>query len=136
LFSTVSDNYTFNHDEVRIPYLSLERLKYPQGILKNGNRWIPNPSGRLCTDVWEISSDRHQTKVEGKIQKSIHPSPKPEDMIEKMIKASSKEGEVVLDLFSGTGTTSVVAKRLKRNFIGCEVNDLYYEHAVARIFKE
>jgi len=74
--------------------------------------------------------------VKGKIQKNIHPSPKPEEMIARMIKASSKEGEVVLDLFSGTGTTSAVAKRLKRNFIGCEVNDLYYERAVTRIFKE
>lgn len=136
LFFTASDDYTFNQDEVRLPYLSFDRLKYPQGILKNGNRWIPNPSGRLCTDVWEISSDRHQTKLEGKIQKSIHPSPKPENMIERMIKASSDKGDLVLDLFSGTGTTSVIAKRFGRNFIGCEVNKSYYEYAVARILKE
>ena len=57
-------------------------------------------------------------------------------MIERMIKASSKEGDLVLDLFSGTGTTSVVAKRLKRSFIGCELNGTYYEHAVARVLKE
>lgn len=91
--------------------------------------------GKLCTDVWEISSDRHQNKVEGRIKKNIHPSPKPEDMIERMIRASSKEGDLVLDLFSGTGTTSTVAKRLKRDFIGCELNELYYKNAVLRINK-
>ncbi|CAI2173566.1 11128_t:CDS:2 [Funneliformis geosporum] len=136
LIHRISEDYTFNHEEIRIPYAAPERVNSPKGILKNGQRWFPNPNGKLCSDVWEISSDRHQTKIEGKIQKNIHPSPKPENMIERIIKASSNEGDLVLDLFSGTGTTSVVAKRLKRNFIGCEVNESYYEHAVARIFKE
>ena len=46
-------------------------------------------------------------------------------MIERMIKASSNENDVVLDLFSGTGTTSFVAQRLNRKYIGCD-NDPKY----------
>ena len=135
LFFTKSKEYSFNFDEVRIPYTSPERVNSPKGILKNGKRWFPHPSGKLCPDVWEISSDRHVNKVNGKIIKNIHPSPKPEAMIERMIKASSNEGDLILDLFSGTGTTSVVAKRLKRNFIGCEINQEYFNYAINRLNK-
>lgn len=135
LFFTVSDNYTFNYDEIRVPYTAPERVNSPKGILKNGKRWFPNPNGKLCPDVWEISSNRHQTKIRGKIKKNIHPSPKPEEMIERMIKASSNKGDLVLDLFSGTGTTSAVAKKLKRVFVGCELNELYYKNATSRIDK-
>ena len=46
-------------------------------------------------------------------------------MIERMIKASSNIGDVVMDLFSGTGTTSVISKKLKRRFTGCEFNKDY-----------
>ena len=44
-------------------------------------------------------------------------------MIERMILASSKQGDVVLDLFSGSGTTSLCAKELKRTYTGCEINN-------------
>ena len=48
-------------------------------------------------------------------------------MIERMIKASSKQGDLVLDLFSGTGITSLVASELGRKFIGCEANVEYLD---------
>ena len=62
-------------------------------------RWYPNENGKLCPDVWEISSERHKRKLNGKTQKLNHPTPKPKEMIERMIRASSKEGNLVLDLF-------------------------------------
>lgn len=115
-------NYYFDCDSVRIPYDSTERIAHAKekGILKNGKRWYPNPNGKLCPDVWEIVSQRHKCKVNGKTQKLSHPTPKPREMIERMIKASSKEGDLVLDLFSGTGITSRVARELNRNYIGCD----------------
>lgn len=133
LFFTKGKDYTFNYDDVRIPYTAPERVNSPKGILKNGKRWFPHPDGKLCPDVWEISSDRHKKKENGRIVKNEHPTPKPEDMIERMIKASSKEGDLVLDLFSGTGTASVVAKRLKREFIGCDNNEKFYRTALERL---
>ena len=46
-------------------------------------------------------------------------------MIDRMIRASSDENDLVLDLFSGSGTTSRIAKQLNRNFVGCEMNREY-----------
>lgn len=136
LFLTKSSNgYYFNAEEIREPYLSSERIKAAQtkGIIKNGKRWYPNPNGKLCTDVWEFPSVRLVNKINGKTTKQLHPTPKPEKMIERMIKASSKEGDVVLDLFSGTGTTSFVAKRLNRHYIGCENCVEYYNYIIKRL---
>ncbi len=127
LFYTLSDNYVFNADIIRTPYESTERMVYAaqKGILKNGKRWFPNENGKLCNDVWEITSQRHKDKVNGRIQKPEHPTIKPDEMIERMILASSNENDVVLDLFSGSGTTSRIAQKLKRQFIGCENNEKY-----------
>lgn len=63
----------------------------------------------------------------------LHPTIKPLDITEKFIKNSSKEGEVVLDCFMGSGTTGVACKRLKRNFIGIELDKEYYRIAKERI---
>lgn len=128
LFFTKTKNYRFNCDDVRVPYSSTDRIAaaVDKGIIKNGRRWFPNPNGKLCTDVWEFSSVRHTNKVKGKVIRQVHPTPKPELMIERMIKASSKEGDVVLDLFSGTGTTAYVAKKLNRHYTGCENKQEYY----------
>lgn len=127
LFFTKDSKYNFNYDDIREPYASSERIDAAakKGILKNGKRWFPNPNGKLCSDVWECSSVRLKNKVNGKTIKQNHPTPKPEDLIERIIKASSMEGDLILDLFSGSGTTAYVAKKLKRNFTGCESN-LHY----------
>lgn len=128
LFFTKSEkSYTFHCDAVRVPYLSDERIRAAQtrGILKNGKRWYPNPNGKLCTDVWEFPSVRLTNKRDGRTVKQKHPTPKPEGMIERMLLASSDEGDVVLDLFSGTGTTAYCAKKLGRRFVGCENNPDY-----------
>ena len=128
LFYTMSEkDYYFDCESIRVPYDSTKRIEHAskKGILKNGKRWYPNPNGKLCPDVWEIVSQRHKNKVNGKVIKQNHPTPKPREMIERMIKASSKKGDLVLDLFSGTGITSVVAKDLGRKFIGCENNGEY-----------
>jgi len=130
LFYTMNDKkYVFNADDVRVPYASGKRIEsaIKKGIPKNGKRWFPNENGKLCPDVWEIPSHRLVNKVNGKTQKQSHPTPKPEVMIERMIKASSNEGDLVLDLFSGTGTTSYVAKKLNRHYIGCELEKEYME---------
>ncbi len=127
LFYTKSNNYTFNADDIRQPYLSTERMAHAakKGILKNGKRWFPNANGKLCGDVWEITSQRHKAKINGKTATLEHPTVKPEDMIERIIKASSNKGDLVLDLFSGSGMTSLIAKSLERKYIGCEKEEIY-----------
>ena len=62
-----------------------------------------------------------------------HATPKPLDMIERIIKASSNKDDLVLDCFIGTGTTAVAAKKLNRNFIGCDNNKKYVAVAKKRL---
>ncbi|MBZ7934605.1 site-specific DNA-methyltransferase [Campylobacter molothri] len=129
LFYSMSKKYYFNSDDIRIPYESNKRIEHARkkGILKNGKRWFPNNKGKLCPDVWQISSVRHVNKINGKIVKQRHPSPKPREMIERMIRASSEENDLILDLFAGTGVVSLIAKELNRNFIACEINKDYID---------
>ena len=133
LFYTMNEkNYYFDCESIRVPYDSKKRIEHAskKGILKNGKRWFPNPNGKLCPDVWEFASVRHTNKVAGKVVRQNHPTPKPREMIERMIKASSKKGDLVLDLFSGTGITSLVARELGREFVGCEINESYLNESL------
>ena len=54
-------------------------------------------------------------------------------MIEELIKKHSEEGDVVVDCFSGSGTTAVAANNTGRNFIGCELSKEYYDKSIKRI---
>ena len=128
LFFSKGSPETFNADAVRVEYDSTERMAHAmkKGILKkDGSRWFPNPIGKLCGDVWHITSERHKNKVNGKVQKMGHATPKPIEMIERIIKASSKENDIVLDCFVGSGTTAVASKKLNRNFLCCDACESY-----------
>jgi modification methylase len=63
----------------------------------------------------------------------VHPTQKPEALLARVMMASSRPGDVVLDPFFGTGTTGAVAKRLGRHFVGCEREQDYIDAATARI---
>ncbi len=77
-------------------------------------------------DIWQIKSDVGTMKRN-------HPSEKPLELMEKMIRNSSKEGETVLDSFMGSGSTGVAAINTGRDFIGFELDAGYYEIAQRRI---
>ena len=68
--------------------------------------------------------------------KKAHPTQKPEALLYRVLLATTEKGDVVLDPFFGTGTTGAVAKRLGRNWIGCEREGFYREVALKRIEKE
>ena len=127
LFFTKSNRYTFNYNDIRIPYDSTERIKHAKvkGILKNNRRWFPDPKGKICGEVWHITSERHKNKINGKTQKLPHNTIKPIYMVERIIKASSNENDLVIDCFAGSGTTALACKNLKRNFIGCDNDPVY-----------
>lgn len=135
LFFTKGKNHTFNYNDVRVPYESTDRIRHARvkGILKNGKRWFPNPDGRLCGEVWHITSERHKNKKNGKVQRMAHITPKPMEIIARIITASSNENDFVLDCFVGSGTTAVVAKRLKRNFFCCDREKSYVATAKKKL---
>lgn len=84
-------------------------------------------STRNKRDVWSIST---------KGFKGAHFAVFPEKLVEPCILAGSKEGGIILDPFSGSGTTGIVAKRLRRNFIGIEINPAYHKMSIERIEME
>ena len=135
LFFSNGETKVFNADEVRVEYESSERIGHAarKGILKNGKRWFPNLNGKLCGDVWHITSERHKNKVNGKVQKMGHATPKPLDMIKRIISASSKEGDIVFDCFVGSGTTALASKMLGRNFLCADNNKEFVELALNKL---
>ena len=62
-----------------------------------------------------------------------HPTQKPEKLLERIISASTKEQDIVLDPFMGSGTTGAVAKRMNRKFIGIEQDEKYFSIAKNRL---
>ena len=83
--------------------------------------------------TWEIPLCTGKERLKGKDGNKLHPTQKPEALLYRVIMASSKVGDVVLDPFFGTGTTGAVAKKLGRHFIGIEKDLAYVQGAQERI---
>jgi len=132
-----STHFTFNVDDVRIPYSS-HTLRYPghpqaetsqYGNGKKPNElWLPNPKGAKAKDVLDVP-----TTCNGMHEKTPHPTQKPEELVRKLVLASSNAGDLVVDPFLGSGTTVVVAEQLKRKWRGCDINTEYCQWAAKRI---
>jgi site-specific DNA-methyltransferase (adenine-specific) len=115
-FAKSKDHY-FDIDSIRIPY-DEETKKARSRSIFVGKKWLE--VGYNPKDVWAVSRLHaiHSERVE-------HPTQKPLEIIERMIKASCPVDGVVFDPFMGSGTTAVAAKRLSRKFIGFEINPEY-----------
>lgn len=117
LMFTKSDEFTFNLDDIRVPQ------KY--------YRSINNMRGANPGNVWEFSHMHYCNKNRQK-----HPTQKPEGLYERIILASSNEGDTVLDPFVGSGTALRVCQQLNRNCIGIEYNPEYVEMCKNRLEAE
>ena len=131
-----SQKYVMNIDSIRIPY-NAHTLKYPAhpqaetsqyGNGKKRGEWMPNPLGAKPKDVIEIPTTCNRMG-----QKTPHPTQKPEELLRKVILASSSKGDVILDPFVGSGTTAVCAKQLGRRWIGIDQEETYLQWAVDRL---
>lgn len=121
-FCTVSEHYTFNLDAVKLkrrviaPYTDSAGNPKDWQRTQQGNYRLTHPSN-LWTDLtvpfWSMPEN------------TDHPTQKPEKLLAKIILASSNPGDVVLDPFLGVGTTSVVAKKTGRNYVGIELDPTY-----------
>lgn len=85
-------------------------------------------SEKVPGNVWEFPRVRYRMP-----EYEDHPTQKPISLLEKIIKASSNEGDVVLDLFAGSFTTSFVAKQLKRQSIAIELQEKYLQIGLRRL---
>jgi len=121
-FCTVSDHYTFNVDAVKLKRRVIAPYRDRHGTPKD---WQESQQGRFRlthpANLWTDISVPFWSMPEN----TDHPTQKPEKLIAKLILASSDPGDVVLDPFLGSGTTSVVAKKLDRHYIGIETHQEY-----------
>ena len=130
-------DFKLNIDYIRIPY-SEHTLKYPShpqaetsqyGNGKNDNHiWEPNPLGAKPKDVMEIP-----TTCNGMHEKTPHPTQKPEELLRKIILASSNIGDTILDPFCGPGTTPVCSEQLQRKWLACDLSSEYLDWAINRL---
>ena len=99
----------------------------------NKTKCVPKSVYKRITNVWDdISED---TCGNTKNKEKLHPCIKPIELMERIIKVSTVEGNVVLDCFMGSGSTGVACKNLNRNFIGIELDENYFKIAKERIDK-
>ena len=132
LFYTKGNNWQFNDDAVRIPYSdsSRNRVRYKGSgfASKAEGSWLKE-GGKLPDSVWDIPL------LKGN-ERTGYPTQKPLSLYERIIKASSNEGDVVLDPFCGCATTPVAAERLGRHWIGIDIWDGAYQTVLDRLEQE
>ncbi|RKZ38237.1 MAG: site-specific DNA-methyltransferase [Gammaproteobacteria bacterium] len=116
LFYSKSDEFHFFDDTIRVPYES------DGGYVKTGRKIVKgkvyevNPLGKIPEDWWFLSALNRQSK-----ERLGYPTQKPKALLERIIKACSNEGDIVLDAFCGCGTTVDTAEGLNRKWIGIDI---------------
>lgn len=118
-------NYTFNADEI-----SVEAKTGAKRKLIDYRKAVPGPysTRKVPGNVWSFPRVRYRMD-----EYENHPSQKPEALLERIIRASSNEGDTVLDPFAGTFTTNAVARALGRNSIGIELARDYVDIGLRRV---
>lgn len=116
--------YTFNHEDILVEARTGSKRR-----LIDYRKTPPQPysSEKVPGNVWQFNRVRFKMD-----EYENHPTQKPEALLERIIKASSNPGDVVLDPFSGSFTTSAVAVRLGRVAVGIDLNEEYYEMGLRR----
>ena len=115
------------HNIIRVPY----RDSYAYQENHDDRMGVYHPDGKMLHDWWEISLISSLAK-----ERTGYPTQKPLALLERIIKASSNEGDVVLDPFCGCATTCVAAEKLKREWVGIDISKLAHKLVNDRIKQE
>ncbi len=128
-FATRGDDYTFNLQAVK----QRKKVRAPYRVQGRPKDWVESADGNYrdtCpSNFWDDITIPFWSMAEN----TAHPTQKPEKLLAKLILASSNPGDLVLDPFLGSGTTSVVAKKLGRRYIGIEMQAQYCVWAEQRL---
>lgn len=117
-------SYVFNHEDILVEAKTGSKRKL---IDYRKNPPQPYSTKKVPGNVWDFSRVRFKMD-----EYENHPTQKPEALVERIIRASANPGDVVLDPFSGSFTTSAVAVRLGRIGVGIDLNEEYYEMGLRR----
>jgi len=129
-FFTVSEDYYFDVEAVMLKRQVIAPYTDPNGAPKD---WTENENGRFRlthpSNLWTDLTVPYWSMPEN----TDHPTQKPEKLLAKVILASSREADLVFDPFNGSGTTTVVAKKLGRHYLGVEIDETYCCLAAKRL---
>lgn len=129
-FFTVSDDYYFDVEAVMLKRQVIAPYTDPNGAPKD---WTESENGRFRlthpSNLWTDLTVPYWSMPEN----TDHPTQKPEKLLAKIILASSKSGDLVFDPFNGSGTTTVVAKKLGRHYLGVELDETFCCYAQKRL---
>ncbi len=119
------NNYSFNGEDILVEAKTGAKRK-----LIDYRKSPPQPynTKKIPGNVWDFPRVRYRME-----EYENHPTQKPISLLERIIKASSNKGDVVLDPFCGTFTTCYVAQKLKRKFIGIEIQEEYFKIGLRRL---
>lgn len=110
--------WTFNADDVRLAHSAKTKANYKEGLIGSGfvgADHLIHEKGKVPEDWWQIAIAPRGKEYMG------YPTQKPEGLLERIIRAASNEGDVVLDAYCGCGTTIAVSQRLKRRWVGIDI---------------
>lgn len=125
LWFTKSSSYPFNLDAIRVPQ-KYQNKKAWKGEKKG--QLTCNPNGKNPGDIWIFRNVKHNHE-----EQTIHPCQFPEDMIARIVLATTEPGDVVFDPYMGAGTVAVVARDHGRHFLGAENDPKYHSVAMRRL---
>jgi site-specific DNA-methyltransferase (adenine-specific) len=135
LFYSKTNSMIFNHDNIRIPYSDESLSRMNRNVIKKGgtiyNEVKLNANGKIPEDWW--SDIVPASRMPG--ERLGYPTQKPKALLERIIRASSNEGDTVLDAFCGCGTTVDAAEGLKRNWKGIDISPVAISLIKRRIGK-
>lgn len=126
MWFTKSHDYKFNLNAIRVPQKFPKKKNYRKG--KDYGKYSCDPRGKNPGDVWAFRNVKHNHE-----EQTEHPCQFPEDMITRIMLATTDVKDIVLDPFIGSGTTALVAKRYDRRYIGCEIIKKYVEISNQRL---
>ena len=125
MWFTKGPKYLLDLDSIRVPQ------KYPGKKYSRGpkaGQYSGNPLGKNPTDVWDIPNVKANH-----VEKTNHPCQFPIVIPQRLIKCLTNKGDVVLDPFSGSGTTAIACIVEERKFIGCEIKKCYFDIIKKRV---
>lgn len=128
LWFTKTNEYIFNLDAIRVPQ-KYQNKKHYRGSRKG--ELSCNPDGKNPGDIWLFRNVKHNHE-----EQTIHPCQFPEDLVSRIVLATTGVGDLVFDPYMGAGTVAVVSKNHNRNFIGTEIDQKYHQVALRRLSGE
>jgi DNA modification methylase len=130
-YTKSKNNWVFNADPIRVPYEGTGGYVSKGRNIVNGKEYKINPLGKIPEDWWDIPALNPMTK-----ERIGYPTQKPEALLERIIKASSNKGDIVLDPFMGGGTTIAAADKLGRQWIGIDQSPMAVKVTEFRLEKQ